>query len=540
MEIKVMVVDDEERQRRSIVRHVDWERYRMQVVGEAEDAAEALELAGRAAPDLLITDIRLLGASGLELAARMREINPRLRIILVTGYEEFEYAKSALDIGVDAFLVKPIMFDELKALLASICQADAAERTRSREERQLKEQLSAFKPVAQEQFFQELIQGLVVGEETIRLRADAFGLFAREGLRRVLIAVIDADPDAALPKEEQIRRARGLLGEAAAAVCGALLEERTTTQRGSLVLILSERETGGFDRDTEACIERLRLEAEKIEGCTVSIGIGPPVPALNQLSRSFRLAQHAVNQRLLGGGERTYSWKTLIQPEDRPDKSIEALVGDFFEVLGAGDSQNSLNLLGEILSGIAGNLEVQGAKLRSLCLQLVTGAYRTAAEIGDAARQLGPESALWERILECGEETEQLQETVDILNGICAFIAERKKSHTQLVVQKALDYMNVHYKESLTLRSVAESVYLSPSYLGALFRTELGASFTDQLIQIRIQKAKEMLQQPHLKLYEVAEGVGYQNIGYFTGVFKRMTGFSPKEYRTFLGFSQSE
>uniref|UniRef100_UPI003B8A7CAF helix-turn-helix transcriptional regulator n=1 Tax=Cohnella rhizosphaerae TaxID=1457232 RepID=UPI003B8A7CAF len=100
--------------------------------------------------------------------------------------------------------------------------------------------------------------------------------------------------------------------------------------------------------------------------------------------------------------------------------------------------------------------------------------------------------------------------------------------------------MNVHYKESLTLRSVAESVYLSPSYLGALFRTELGASFTDQLIQIRIQKAKEMLQQPHLKLYEVAEGVGYQNIGYFTGVFKRMTGFSPKEYRTFLGFSQSE
>ncbi|MDG0811216.1 response regulator [Cohnella rhizosphaerae] len=386
-----------------------------------------MELAGRAAPDLLITDIRLLGASGLELAARMREINPRLRIILVTGYEEFEYAKSALDIGVDAFLVKPIMFDELKALLASICQADAAERTRSREERQLKEQLSAFKPVAQEQFFQELIQGLVVGEETIRLRADAFGLFAREGLRRVLIAVIDADPDAALPKEEQIRRARGLLGEAAAAVCGALLEERTTTQRGSLVLILSERETGGFDRDTEACIERLRLEAEKIEGCTVSIGIGPPVPALNQLSRSFRLAQHAVNQRLLGGGERTYSWKTLIQPEDRPDKSIEALVGDFFEVLGAGDSQNSLNLLGEILSGIAGNLEVQGAKLRSLCLQLVTGAYRTAAEIGDAARQLGPESALWERILECGEETEQLQETVDILNGICAFIAERKK-----------------------------------------------------------------------------------------------------------------
>jgi two-component system response regulator YesN len=126
---------------------------------------------------------------------------------------------------------------------------------------------------------------------------------------------------------------------------------------------------------------------------------------------------------------------------------------------------------------------------------------------------------------------------VKIINRICDFIAERKKSHTQIVVQKALKYMNEHYRENLSLRSVAESVYLSPNYLGALFRTELGVSFTDQLIQIRIQKAKEMLQQSHLKLYEVAEGVGYQNIGYFTGLFKRITGLSPKEYRSFLGFS---
>ena len=166
---------------------------------------------------------------------------------------------------------------------------------------------------------------------------------------------------------------------------------------------------------------------------------------------------------------------------------------------------------------------MQGAELRSFCMHLISGAYRAASEIGDANRQYGSEQKLWERLLECREEQELLQETVHLISSLSHFIAERKKSHTQIVVQKALAYMDGHYKDNLSLRSVAESVYLSPNYLGALFRAELGISFTDQLIRIRIQKAKELLQQPELKLYEVAESVGYQNIGYFTGLFKRAT-----------------
>lgn len=173
--------------------------------------------------------------------------------------------------------------------------------------------------------------------------------------------------------------------------------------------------------------------------------------------------------------------------------------------------------------------------MRSICLELVNEASRVAGEIGDVSRYLGSEKELRKRILDREEELELLQETIRILTDCCDFIAERKKSHAQVIVQKALDYMNSHYKDNLSLRSVADSVYLSPNYLGALLRSELGYSFTDLLINIRINKAKELLQDSHVKLYEVAESIGYKNIGYFTNLFKRITGLTPKEYRDFMG-----
>ncbi|MFC4600847.1 response regulator [Cohnella hongkongensis] len=541
MDIKVFVVDDEERQRNAIIRHVDWKRYHMRVTGQAEDAGAAIELARQNVPDLLVTDIRMHGVSGLELSARMRELNARLRVIVVTGYEEFEYAKSALDIGVDAFLVKPIRFEELAAILERISQSEQQELSRMREDMRIKEQLDAFKPIAREQLLQEAMHGLIIGEEAIRARADALGMFARKGLRRVFVIVIDPDTDATCSREEQIARVGQAFGKTASHVCGPLLEERMTTQRGNIVLILQQQQDGAdFERETELLLGRLGHEAARIEGCIISLGAGPVVDTLSQLSRSFLLAQRAVNRRLLGNGERTFSWRDLHETGHSPDKSAEELIGDFFEVFAAGDSQSSLSLLGEIVRRIAGNLQIDETGLRSLCLQLISGANRIAAEIGDVSSRVGPEKKLWEQILACREEPELLQETVRIITGLCDFVADKKKSPSQVVVQNALDYMHKHYSENLSLRSVADSVFLSPNYLGALFRSELGVSFTDQLIQIRVNKAKELLRQPQLKLYEVAESVGYQNIGYFTNLFKRMTGFSPKEYRAYLGISQQD
>lgn len=541
----MFVVDDEGRQRGSIIRHVDWKCYEMTVTGEAESAQAAIELAELDTPDLLITDIRLMGMSGLELSSRMRAMNANLHIIMVTGYEEFEYAKTALDLGVDAFLVKPVDFNQLHAILANISSSRQLSLKQQEEEQlmkeQLKEQLKELKSIAREKLVNELLQGLIIGADSIKARVQSIDLFTAEIGRRVIIIAIDVKFPPSLMQEDK-QTIGELVRKLAQSCFGCLLEELIWTPRGDIALILKDEIETPIRGETEQLLSSLEEELERMEPAKfiAYIGAGPAVECLQQLSESFQFAQRAVNQRLLGGENKLFFWENQKEQILVPEKAVDELIRDFLEVMSSGDSQVSRELLGELMRSIVGDMSIKGAGLRSICLELVNEAIRAAGEIGDVSRQLGPEKELRKRLLDCEQELELLQETIRMLTDCCDFIADRKKSHAQVIVHKAIDYMNMNYKQNLTLRSVAESVFLSPNYLGALLRSELGYSFTDQLMNIRINQAKILLQDPHVKLYEVAENVGYKNIGYFTSLFKRMTGCSPKEYRDFMGVASQD
>lgn len=532
--MKVFVVDDEVRQRKSIIRHVDWKRFEMEVAGEAEDAGQAIALAETEVPDLLITDIRLMGMSGLELSARMRALNPELRIIMVTGYEEFEYAKTALDLGVDAFLVKPIDFGQLAAVLEQMNREKQMNRKKQDEEAQVRDQLVAFSLIARDNMLQELIHGLVFDETDILARARSLGMFAAEIPRSIIVVALDHLPHLSGVKEEALQHAQAMIRMRAEEVCGSCLEGVTTTPRGDIVLIISDR----AEMQAEALLQA--FETTLGDTYTVSIGVGKTVVALTGLCESFQLALRAVNLRLLGRSAHIYNWNEIVENPELTYISVDEMTDLFFERMGAGDSQGSRGTLGDLMRRLIGDVSIHGAEMRSMCLDLVSRASRVAGEIGGADKHLGSEKALWKELLACGEDMELLQATIRILTGFSDYIADKKMSHAQVIVRKALEFMNGHYKENLTLSTVADAVFLSPNYLGALLRAELGQSFTDLLMHIRIGKAKELLQNSGMKLYEVAESVGYQNIGYFTGLFKRMTGLSPKAYRNFIGAADEE
>ncbi|MFS0725125.1 response regulator transcription factor [Paenibacillus sp. 1P07SE] len=539
MEIKVYVVDDEERQRKSIIRHVDWKRYRMRVTGEAEAAEEAIRLAYADPPDVLITDIRMLGMDGLQLSAAMRAANHNLRVIMITGYEEFEYARAAVGLGVDAFLVKPVLFDELEGILQEISMSIQSAWAKSEEEQRLKAQLDTFRPMARDKFLQELLHGLILSEEELVSRSSSLNLFRSCERYRVMVLVVDMDANLPLTPEDR-QSLFGSIRTVAASSLGAALAAATTTPREHLVLILQSDASAVLQQEAEKLMQSIGRGGLDIPGSSIYAGLGPEVTEPGKICDSFLLAQRAVNQRLISEERQLYIWEHIGDPASATGKSIENLMQEFLEGLGVGDSQTSLGLLGEIMRGIAGDASMDGAQLRSLCMHLVSTASRVAGEIGDIGSQIGTEKSLWEEMLECPSDYELMREIVRIVTRICDFVAERKKSSTQMIIQHALDYMHAHYEESLSLRNVAEHVFLSPNYVGELFRTELGVSFTDQLIQIRVNKAKELLQLPQLKLYEVAQRVGYHNVGYFTNLFKRITGYTPKQYRSYIGISSLE
>lgn len=514
--IKVIVVDDEIRQRQAIIKHLPWHRYNMIVTGEAENAAQALELE---APDVLITDIRLVGSSGLELAARMREIHPQLRVIMMTGYEQFDYAKTALDIGVNAFLIKPVDFSKLEEILNEIYEKDKERRLKEEEQKQLLERLEGYNRKARTDFLMDVLHGLIVYNQSLEAQAATMGVLNEPYVRRVIV-VSGTSLDAELGPQA---------ADMAAQLFREELEEYLVTARGETVLILRdpERLSSELSRSLQSYVLSLQED-----GYHVVLGVGGSARRLSGLSASYRQAMCAINQRILGNLNPILYWDELYQGEDdRPDhERFGENRRQFITMVTGGDGEAALHVLGAMMRQIVGDETMRGAELRSLCMDLVISVFEAIDGPTEAWPEVGGAQTIRKRLLACDSDQEAVQETVLLLADCCRR-TERTRSHTLAVVQRAVEYMQTNYMKPLSLRSVAEEVYLSPNYLGALLRAEMGISFTEQLTLIRIAQAKVLLASPALKLYEVAEQVGYHNVGHFTALFKRVTGRSPKEYR---------
>ncbi|MCU6711350.1 response regulator [Paenibacillus sp. J5C_2022] len=511
--IKVLVVDDEIRQRQSIIKHVPWQKLRMIVIGEAEDASQALER--DETPDVLITDIRLMGSSGLDLAADMRSSNPQLKVVMVTGYEQFEYAKTALDIGVEAFLVKPIDFVKLEEILLQIAE-------QWEQEQRLLEKLQEYAHKERASFLEYLLHGLLIDELTLESQAAQYGLFADAGYYMVIVAVCVEDCTEA--EEAMIACAQTVFDES--------LEAYVSTSRQQLAFIVRTGTEQGRPRGE---LERLAEMLQEAGVPGIAIGIGGEAASPSKLANSYRHAVCAVNQRMLGVEGPLYDWNQLNMDGNDEHNAIpiEEQSQQLIDLLASGEGEAARRVLGGLTRRLVDNAGQREGELRAFCLDLVTKAGRIARKAGVAGKEMGTEQELWQQLLACSDDQELIRTTVHLLAGCCQLIGDRKRSHAQGIVQRAIEYMNDNYMNNLSLRSVADAVYLSPNYLGALLRSELGISFTDQLVKIRIARAKELLLSPDLKLYEVADRIGYQNFGHFSNLFKRMTGFTPKDYRQF-------
>ncbi len=531
MPMNVLIVDDEEHQRRGLIKHVNWDAYGMAVTGEAESAREALALAADNPPDLMVTDIRLLGADGLELSRAMRAVNKALRIIMITGYEEFEYAKDAIDIGIEAFLVKPINFSELAGILKKIGNSFFRGLEKQKEDLQLREQLKEIMPIAREKFLHELINGNAGTEERIRTRSQYLQMF--EAVEKYAVIIAAWSPEEHFPhaSEENVELAYLKIRRIAENILCDILEA-TTTLRGDSVLVVKCSTMSYPDRSLEHKLETFLQETERELDCKINIGVGPAADSLQRVADSFRHAKRAINQRFLqGSGQIIYlnatSGETFFQSVD-----MDRLVGDFLENLRLGDSMKIEEAFDNIVRRLIEADSDAGSEAECICLELVSSAARIMEEMGEPlSKHFGFEKELWKRILDSNGLIPMLQETKKILRQICDHISERKNSRYRSIVQSALDYIGKHYNEDLSLQDVAGKVYLSPSYLGAILRAELKQPFTEYLAGVRIDRAKELLKDPQWKLYEIAEQVGYQNPAYFCNLFKRHTGLTPKEFR---------
>jgi two-component system, response regulator YesN len=526
MSYKVFLVEDEVVTREGMRDSVGWQAHGFEFCGEAPDGEMALPLLQAVKPDLLITDIRMPFMDGLELSRIVRDRMPGVKIIILSGHDEFEYAQKAISLGVSEYLLKPISVQDLHAVLRKV----AAELDRESGERLalhvLCEQIEESRSALRERFLLKLVTGAASPADAIEKGA-SLGIDLVARCYQVIVARVDPLGAAQPFDYGAFQRAQQIMAGVVGNDPDVFLLRQDAQE---LVLLLKGSSPEHLQEARDLLLERARQELGPA-GCRLTVGSGAPQMRIGDICASFVGAMDEVRAATQGRpAERAGDGfdKAELLKVDRSAVEDYLRTGTvegfdpFFEAF--------VRPLGE---GALRSPVVDGY----IFMDIVLAAARFVDEMGGDVDRVVPELDGLDAAPAGIETLEQLRARARaVLLGALVFRDGRAGRHYVGVIKQAEEAMERRYMEpELSLNDIAAQVNLSPCHFSAVFSQETGRTFKECLTEIRIKKAKELLRTTALKTFEICYQVGYNDPHYFSHVFKKQTGVTPGEFRAQVG-----
>ena len=412
--LKVVIADDEVRICQLIQALVNWEEMGMEIAGTANNGIDACEVIEKVCPDILITDIRMPGCSGLELIEKIKKTKPELEIIIISGYAHFEYAQQAIRYGVGYYLLKPINKVELMGIL--------------------------------------------------------------EKLKNKIGERIDSEQN----RQELLRQAQ--------------------------------------------------LQKSIFEPVSFSMSVGMPVTSTRKLGESVQEALKLIPERMVKGSGRLL--ENLGEPSSLKEENLlEKYLREItiaVEVMSAEQADAAVIYLQNETRKIK---NIHGYELLEL-IGAVADLFAACVQMQERSRNL---ELFKKQCRECTGTEKLFGCLLDFQRRFIMEMAQKHENDTVRPVRKAMEYIQSHYSEPLTLEGISEVVGLSTAYFSALFKKTEGEGFAKYLINVRIEQAKVLLRETNLPVTEICRRVGYNDLRHFTHTFERATEVKPSVYRKLYG-----
>jgi two-component system response regulator YesN len=522
---RALIVEDERMTRETLRNLVPWSRLGVDEVETARDGVDALEKVERRMPDLVVCDIRMPRMGGLEFARIVRERNPRCGIIFLSGYSEKAYLKEAIRLQAADYLDKPVNLQEVSAAVERNVRAILDRASESAEAEHARKVLTDLEPLLREAFAADLVRP-EADPDAVRGRHDpkVAGPFLA-GPVRAAVAEVEAVGGREPIAEARFRQAVRSVNEAPQAA-GAVAAWQAGP--GRIGLLAAGSELVASEQALERALDGMGPALVRVLGeVHLRFGLGPALPAA-QASSSWAMALaalagafYAPRQRFLRAGTAgAQAGAFRVDP---------AFLGELARLLSAGD------------------LEGAGAALRGLELRAREAADPDTGGVREAYRRalcvLLEGAPGWEPA-EVRVEQERMQDAVraqrslDGLGGLAedtlhrCFAPGAGGAAADRRMARIKEYIRAHHADpDLLIETIAADVGLSESYLCTVFKQACGVTVKDHLTQVRIERAKELLRGGREKLQAVALEVGFRDANYFSTVFKREVGITPREYR---------
>ena len=514
LEYKVLIVEDEILVSAGLKNMIHWSEMDMEIVGEARNGQQGLELYRQKQPDIILTDIKMPVMDGLEMIRRIREKDPDTRIIVLSCYEEFDLVRQAFRLGISDYIAKLQMLpDEMEQVIRKVWEDLVQEGKKKMEKETLPEPKATVKDEMQEKAADWIMEGSDSGEVLFDLLR-AFQLPDR-GTAVCVMNLIPAKEEAG--KKTLDDNARQVVREVTEELLaenrvGELLRE----QEGSYLILLNS------ERNVEEILYRIHNSMQNYVNHRAVFGIGGTVP---DLPASYREAMAALREAIFFERWIVEAGKTdTMQEYERILRAAEQRSGMTREI-----SEEHQEQMQMVISKIRSMKNITRERMQDTLIREI---HLASFEYEFGKKEQTAQSAL--------KAVEALKRQVSLRQMLCVideyfselYPPETNRRMTGREVRALVSYVKAHYEDSeLSLSRAAEAVELNKDYLSSLFKKEMGIGFSDYVNMLRIRKAKELLLETHMKNYEIADRVGFQDESYFSRIFKKSTGMRPSEYK---------
>lgn len=522
MSYKVFFVEDEIITREGIRDNVNWQASGFEFCGEAGDGEMALPLLRAAQPDVLITDIKMPFMDGLELSKIVREHMPWVKIIILSGHDEFEYAQKAISLGVTDYLLKPVTVQKLETVLQNLAVQLDQEKKEQENLKKLQEQMEDNRALLRERLLFKLVVGAVSPAEAVENgRMLGIDLIARHYL--VVILKLELGDRSEQYDHEEYQQVQRTLTEIAEKNPDIFVLKRDW---GDIILILKGNTREYLEEERDQLLEEIS-QAIASTRYQLTVGVGGSRERIADISQSFMDALvHIQNPVHISGPglSRSVEHAELLRLDQ---KAVE----NYLRCGKKDDFDAFFNAYLRPLSETA----LKSTLIKNyIFVDVVLATAKLVNDLGGEIDRIIPELSSIETILSAVKSVEQLREQVYKIITIGLTCRDNRPNcqHTQLLRQ-AKEYIERCYADpNLSLIDVAARVNLSASHFSAVFSQETNQTFKEYLTEIRITRAKELLRMTALRSADIAYQVGYNDPHYFSSVFKKNTGLSPIEFRS--------
>lgn len=530
--LRAIIVDDEKLDRIGLSLQIDWVKYNVEIVGLACDAYEALDLLELKPVDILITDVKMPGMSGHELLEAAKVIYSDLEFVFISGYDDFDYVKKALQQEAVEYILKPVNTNELINAIRRVVEKVNKKQKDLAEKNALIQSVNAGSAYAKEKLLKDLIYG-VINKESMRTQFNKWNISFMNSFFNVTIIEFDHNVEGnKSPLKTKIIK---LIDKTIESKHDKDIDFLYLVDEGDkVILIASSNQTDEkifYINMRKTMLVLYKTLSQELIYSKVTMAIGKQEEELSLVSKSYKNASEKLLQQMLYGKGQIYE-EEINQVSTIDREQVTNIVNEIINTVMLLDDIKLNHLVNHLFDYLRQNNIYKKTFLQDICLNMISRIQIKLNERGFAFKDIFDSNEIvWEKLMKFETILDIRQWIKNVMRSIIEYMISSLSKDDNSAVSYILNEVEDHYMEVMTLRSLADKVNYSPNYLGYLFRQETGKSFNEYLIEYRMKVAVELLKDSKFKIYEVADKVSYKNMNAFNNQFKKYYKMTPKTYR---------